>query len=189
MKMLPKARNTNIVVQETGKEILIYDLIINKAFHLNETAALVYQLCDGRRTVNKISELMSKKLETNVSADIVWLFMKDLKRNNLLDNYGELTNYFAGLTRREVIRKIGLASMVALPVIIPVVVPLAAHAQSACANPGGSPAGTNLTGFPSQPDCPTCLAFGSTFCCSGNATLNSCGAVGGGGVACNIKCS
>jgi hypothetical protein len=36
----PISRQQNIVVQDLGSEVLIYDLTINKAFCLNETSAL-----------------------------------------------------------------------------------------------------------------------------------------------------
>jgi hypothetical protein len=94
----PISRKANIVVQDLETEVLIYDLTINKAFCLNQTAGLVYQLCDGRRTVAEISDLMSKELKTLVSEDFVWLALDGLKKDNLLENADELANHFAGLT-------------------------------------------------------------------------------------------
>jgi Coenzyme PQQ synthesis protein D (PqqD) len=82
----PISRKANIVVQDLETEVLIYDLTINKAFCLNQTAGLVYQLADGRRTVAEISDLMSKELKTLVSEDFVWLALDGLKKDNLLEN-------------------------------------------------------------------------------------------------------
>ena len=109
---------------------MIYDLTINKAYCLNQTAGFVYQLCDGRRTVAEISDLMSKELKTLVSDDFVWLALNGLKKDGLLENADELANHFAGLTRREVVKRVGLASMVMLPLISSVAAPNAAMAQS-----------------------------------------------------------
>ena len=130
----PISRKANIVVQEMDSEILIYDLSINKAYCLNQTAGLVFQLCDGKRTVAEISDLMSKELKMLVSEDCVWLALDGLKKDGLLENAEELTNHFAGLTRREVVKKVGLASMVMLPLISSVVAPNAVMAASGLPN-------------------------------------------------------
>jgi len=126
----PNSRKANILVQDLENEVLIYDLTINKAFCLNQTAGLVYQLCDGKRTVAEISDLMSKRLKTLVSEDFVWLALDGLKKDDLLENADELADHFSGLTRREVVKRVGLASMVMLPLISSVVAPSAAMAAS-----------------------------------------------------------
>lgn len=127
----PISRKANIVVQDLKDEVLIYDLTINKAYCLNQTAGLVYQLCDGKRTVAEISDLMSKELKTLVSEDFVWLAVDGLKNDGLLDNGSEVTNHFVGVSRREAVKRVGLASMVMLPLISSMVAPSAVMAQSA----------------------------------------------------------
>jgi hypothetical protein len=42
----PISRQSNVVVQEIEGEVLIYDLKVNQAYCLNQTSALVFQLCD-----------------------------------------------------------------------------------------------------------------------------------------------
>lgn len=51
------------LVQELEKEILVYDLGIDKAFCLNKTSAIIWQLCNGANSVADIAELMSRKLK------------------------------------------------------------------------------------------------------------------------------
>ena len=138
MTNYPQSRKANIVVQELENEVLIYDLTINKAFCLNQTSALVYELADGTKTVSEISNLMSKKLKTLVSEDLVWLALDGLKKDNLLENADKVPNHFAGLSRREIIKRVGLASMAMLPIISSVVAPNAAMAQSGCAANGAA---------------------------------------------------
>lgn len=128
----PKTRNENIVIQEMNKEILIYDLKDNKAFCLNETSAIIYQLCDGKRTIREIADVMSMKLKTLVSEDYVPLPLHELKKDRLLENADEFEDYFAGMSRREMVKKVGLASMIALPIISSVIAPLAVSAASIC---------------------------------------------------------
>lgn len=59
-KIKPLARSADIVVQEFGNEVLIYDLRINKAFNLNETSTLVWQLCDGHKSISEIADDLTK---------------------------------------------------------------------------------------------------------------------------------
>jgi hypothetical protein len=132
MKNAPMSRKEDIVIQELNNEILIYDLKINKAYCLNETSALVYQLCNGKNSVSDISRTIGKKLKSPVTEDFVWLAIDQLKKENLLDNSQQIETKFEGVSRREVIRRVGFASIVALPVISSIVAPTAAMAQSTC---------------------------------------------------------
>jgi aminopeptidase-like protein len=89
MKIYPTARTKNIVIQQLGKELLLYDLANNKVYCLNETSGLVWQLSDGKKSLTDISRLMREKLKTNVSEDLIWLALEQLKRNDLLANGAE----------------------------------------------------------------------------------------------------
>lgn len=128
----PKTRNENIVVQAMENEILIYDLKENKAFCLNETSALIYQLCDGKRNVAEIARGFNEITKQPINEDLIWLALDSLKKNNLLEDESIEIN-FNGLNRRQVVKKIGLASLTALPIISSIVAPTAAHAASGLA--------------------------------------------------------
>jgi Coenzyme PQQ synthesis protein D (PqqD) len=128
----PKSRKENLVVQELDGEVLIYDLNKNKAFCLNKTSALVWQSCDGSRTIADISDAVGKQLNSQVNEDIVWLALDQLSKENLVEKQTENNDKFNGLSRREVIRKVGLASIVALPLVTSLVAPKAIHAASNC---------------------------------------------------------
>ena len=80
MEYKPLSRQSGIVVQELENEILVYDLHLDKAFCLNETAGSVFQFCDGRNTVSEIRDLMSQSLKILVSGDLVLLTINDLKK-------------------------------------------------------------------------------------------------------------
>jgi hypothetical protein len=130
MKIKPLTRTKNILVQELEDEVLVYDLNVNRAFSLNNTSALVWKLCDGNSTVPEICEKMSLKLKKSVSEDVVWLALDQFIGDGLLENGDDLGDHFAGQSRREVIRKVGIASMVALPLVSSIVAPMASAAQS-----------------------------------------------------------
>jgi hypothetical protein len=148
----PVARQTDLVVQELKGELLIYDLLVNKAYCLNETSALVYQLCDGSRSVREISGQLSRELKSPVPEDLIWVALEQLKKSNLLAAGEELEISFGGgLSRREAIRRVGLASVIALPVISSLVAPTAADAQS-----GGGTCPSNVCIPPGQDACAGC---------------------------------
>ncbi len=132
MKNYPVSRKDNLVVQEMDREILIYDLNDNKAFCLNETSMLIWQACDGEKSTAEISQIISKKLNTPANEDLVWLALDQLKKENLIENGNQLRNNFAGMSRREVIKKVGLGTMIALPIIASIGAPKAIYAQSTC---------------------------------------------------------
>lgn len=184
MTNLPRSRQSDIVVQELETETLIYDLKTNKAYCLNETASIVWQRCDGTKTINEISKSLSQKLNEPMTEDVVWLALDQFKRDGLLESGQEVEIKFNGLNRRQMVKKVGLASMIALPVITSVIAPSAAMAQSGgpvCVNPGGAAAGVFLggaggTGFCSTPGIAnaTCTSIRGNLCCTGMATADAC---------------
>ncbi len=133
MNKLPQSRQFDIVVQDLQSEVLIYDLRTNKAFCLNETSSMIWQLCEGKYSVKQISQSISQKLNKPITEDLVWLALDQFKRDGLLENNNAFEINFSGLNRRQVIKKIGFASLVALPVISSIVVPNAAMAASGLA--------------------------------------------------------
>lgn len=129
MKNAPLSRKTDVVVQESGKETLVYDLKTNKAFCLNETSSAVWRLCDGSRTTADISAEMAKIFNNPISENFVRFALDQLNRDHLLE--GKVGAHFAEVSRRALIRKIGFTSLVALPTISSLVAPRAMMAQSA----------------------------------------------------------
>lgn len=122
---LPVSRSADIVVQEAGDELLIYDLKTHKAFCLNKTAARVFNACNGK---SGFYELKSKYKFTD---DLIFLTLDALRKKNLLEENSDQSP-FTGLTRREAIQKVGLGSMIALPVITALIAPISSQAASGC---------------------------------------------------------
>lgn len=132
MKNTPISRKDGIVVQEANSELLIYDLNRNKALCLNDIAAAIWLACDGNRDISALTNHVSEKFEHTVSDEYIWLALDHLKKENLLENNNGSALDFTGFSRREAIKKIGMTSMAALPVITSLVAPTAIHAQSVC---------------------------------------------------------
>lgn len=157
---LPQTKSENVVVQHLKGEILIYDLTTNKAFCLNETAAKVFNCCDGQTS---FAELKSKY---NFTDDMIYLALDDLKANGLIEDYA--STHFAGMSRREVIKKVGIGTMIALPVISALVAPPAiSAASSACTCTAAAGSQARLPGCPctdNEDCCGVCQA--GSFTCS-----------------------
>ena len=153
----PTARHSGLVVQEYENEVLVYDLLSHKAIYLNQTSAAVWRECNGKNGLAEIAESLSKQSGCSVPDDVVWLALDQLSKNELLVEPTGLKDHFRGLSRREVMRRIGLTTAVALPIIGAIVAPKAAHAQSgAGACQGGICFCLNATGTAGE-ICPTTL--------------------------------
>lgn len=131
-KVKPIARKHDLVIQQADNEVLVYDLNTNKAACLNETAAFVWQNCDGSNGIADIAQALGRKTNSDVNDDLVWLAIDELSKNKLLEEKVAAEYSFAGISRRDVIKKIGLGTMIALPIIASLVAPTAIHANSAC---------------------------------------------------------
>ena len=132
MKLKPRARTEEIVFQELVGETLVYDLRSNKAVCLNETAGIVWKLCNGDRSVSKMVDEMSRETNSSVTEDFVWFAVEELYKADLLAEGIVPDERFAGLSRRDLVRRVGIASVVALPIVSSITAPQAAAAQSTC---------------------------------------------------------
>lgn len=173
MNKLPQVRHENIVVKDLENEVLIYDLDKHKAYTLNETSAIVWNLCDGKTSVAQMAKQLSEKLKTPVGEEVVWLALDSFKKDNLLADSENIEIEYNGLSRRQVIRQVGLASMIALPVVSSLIAPSAAHATSGagtqangttCTNPGGGASCASSICTPTVTQAPGGTASG-TYCC------------------------
>jgi hypothetical protein len=156
MQNMPQTRQEGLIVRELDGEILIYDSKNNRAHCLNQTAALVWKQCDGRKTAIDISRSLSLELGTELDERIVWFALKQFGRDHLLEEKLSMPPAFiaADLNRREMVRALGLAAVVAVPLVTSILAPTAA--QAATCLPQGS----------------SCTA--STQCCSGLCSSNIC---------------
>ncbi len=129
--MLPKHRSSDLVVQEVGDETVVYDLISNRVVCLNRTSSVIWKYCTGARTSQEVALAATAALGSDVSVDVVHFALQQLGNEALLED--ELPKmHFAGMSRREVIRRIGLTTAIAIPLVSSVTAPEAIHAQSAC---------------------------------------------------------
>jgi hypothetical protein len=126
----PESRKTDLIVSEIDAEILIYDQKTNKAFCLNQTSALIWKLCDGRRSLADISRALSEALNAEVDEGLVWLALEQLKQSDLIEHDMAAPASISGLSRRQALRKIGVAAAITLPLVSSIVAPTPINAAS-----------------------------------------------------------
>ena len=153
MEKMPQARRSGLIIQEVDSEILIYDENTNKAHCLNQTAAKVWKYCDGETTLADACSALSRDLETPVDEKLVWYAVDQFAKDNLLEKDIEPPTFIiAGMNRRQMVRTLGLAAIVALPLVTSIVAPT--PAQAATCQPNGASCGTSAqccSGFCSGP--------------------------------------
>jgi hypothetical protein len=128
----PRARKEGLLVQELANEVLVYDQERDKAHCLNPTAALVWKHCDGRTGVKQISRLLEKSLGTSVDEDVVWCALNQLEKDHLLGEQFAWPVEVERLSRRELIRRLGIGAAIAIPLVTSIIAPTVAYAGSGC---------------------------------------------------------
>jgi hypothetical protein len=136
----PKSlKRDHLVVEELGTELMIYDQKRNQAFCLNQKAAFVWQHCDGQTTVAAIAAEMEQALGEPVDEKVVEFALQSLANDGLLEPANSLF-VATGMTRRDLIQKVGVRAAVALPLVTALLVATPkAHASGKGSSGGGKP--------------------------------------------------
>ena len=127
----PVARAKNLLIEEIGGELLVYDTIKNRAHCLNESAAAVWKHCDGSRTVSELARQVFPQMSPASGEQVVNLALERLRRRNLLN--GDLKQPIVDLSRRQLLRQVGMAAAglgILAPLVSTVVAPNSAYALS-----------------------------------------------------------
>jgi hypothetical protein len=144
---LPRARRSKLVVRELADETLVYDVEGHRAHCLNRTAALVWELSDGESTVSRIAARMGERLSARVPEEVVRLALEQLADRGLLAPGGARPAPTANpVSRRAMMRRLGLAAAVALPLVTSVISPTPVMAQSPCTETSCPPGTTCQAG-------------------------------------------
>lgn len=119
----PLARSTDLIVEELGDELLVYDEQTNRGHCLSPNAARVWRRCDGRTPVAGLSA------QVDLDAETVDRALDELMGCGLLES-GRSAN--GGTTRRELTIRLAKAggAVAAAPLIVSITAPTPAAAQS-----------------------------------------------------------
>lgn len=148
----PLARKEKLVIEQMANEVLVYDLESHKAHCLNLTSAVIWQHCNGKNSVIRIIQLASRDLQTSVSEDVVLLALNQLEKFHLLEKQTDFAFTLPKVSRRDLMKRIGVASAIAIPLVTSIVAPTAL-ANASCVNqpctvgtPGTCPAACTCSG-------------------------------------------
>ena len=122
-------RIDDVIIERCGSEMVVFVPATNEAHSLNQTASLIFDLCDG---VTTRAQMVAALRDVGLPADtaIVNLALADLADASLVVVGDERRE--PGLSRRAVIRRLGLsaAAIAMLPVVETILVQPAAAQMS-----------------------------------------------------------
>lgn len=155
--MRPFAQHDQYLIRELPNETLLYEKDTHEAHCLNKTAARIWRLCDGTRSMKDLAKAVEP--ESGVAADqVVQLAIGHLGKSGLLVSGFTLPAEADLHSRRAALVKFGLTALT-LPVVQSILVPTAQAAASVVPGPTGpagpaGPAGTNGTNGAAGPTGP-----------------------------------
>jgi hypothetical protein len=139
---MPRARQQGLIVENLPGEVLVYDSERDRAHCLNQTAALIWKYCDGKTAVSQMARRLERDLNTTkVDERMVTYALEQLSKDHLLEETFVPAAILSGLTRRQMVRTLGIAAVIAVPVVTSIIVPTA-QAATSCSAPG-QPCGTS----------------------------------------------
>ena len=152
---LPLARQDQLTFQHVDNEVIIYDGASAQASVLNQTAAVIWSLCDGKTAVRDIAVRASAQLNAPVNEALVWYTLDQLSKKGLMTERTAMPLNFKGMSRRDFLRAGAIGAAVVLPVVVTMTAPKTSHAASC----GGA-------GAPCDPI--------TTPCCTGFTCAGTC---------------
>jgi hypothetical protein len=120
----PESRREQLISQEVGQELVVYDQQTHTAHRLNRTAALVWRLADGERSVSDISKILHDTADVPEDEELVRMALSELDKSGLL--LRGLPTLDERITRRRLLSM----SAALIPVVASIGVPSPASAQS-----------------------------------------------------------
>jgi Coenzyme PQQ synthesis protein D (PqqD) len=138
-EMKPKSLSRDqLVVEDLGAELMIYDQKRNRAFCLNQKAAFIWQRCDGKTTVGELAAKLAHSSGEAIDEKVVHFALQSLFQDGLLEPSSFEPVVPLGMTRRQVMQKIGVRAAIALPLVTTLMVATPkAHASGKSSSGGG----------------------------------------------------
>lgn len=81
----PRRNERTLVWRHTQAGLVIYDYRNGGVFHLNESAALVWQLCDGRHTTAAIARKLGDYWGEHCLPADIWSLIEELADLSLVE--------------------------------------------------------------------------------------------------------
>ncbi|MFK7918849.1 MAG: PqqD family peptide modification chaperone [Ilumatobacter sp.] len=143
-----------LVLEVVHDESLVFNNERGEATALNQSAALVFQLCDGSHTIADMTAALEGAGLGESSEDAVWLALGELADAGLIDLEAERP---AHVNRRSLLKKVGLsaAALAALPVIETIKAPSVMAQASSTPSPTSAPTPAPTTATSAPTPAPT----------------------------------
>ena len=116
-------------VEQLENELCVYDLERKVVHNLNSTATLVWEQCDGQTEPAEIAAKVEADLGTPYGEDLVWMTLNELEQAHLLENEVVQPADRSLMSRRTMLKQMGVAAALA-PVVVSIVAPSPAQAQT-----------------------------------------------------------
>lgn len=128
---IPRSLQENLSIQQIGTETLVYDERRHKAFCLNETSSAIWRLANGERNVGQISSEAIIALKVPISPEVVSFALDELRREGLVE-FTLSPACGPAISRRIMLRQLGVGAALLVPTVAAIVAPTAAQAYSGC---------------------------------------------------------
>jgi len=156
MKYTPRVKQ-GLLRHRLDDQVLVYDSNADQVHLLDSTTAHVLELLDAGNSADSVAKEFTQKLGSDSSDELVALSFDELRKARLLDETDGDIEPLADLSRRNFLRKAGIAA--AAGIAIPVIVTMTANSGYAqgCATSGQACGGSDpvcCTGL-------TCVNLGS----------------------------
>ena len=117
--MRPRARRSGFLLRPVGDQLVVFDQARQRLHVLSRTAAVVWRLCDGERTVAELIEAVGRELGVPADESLITLALQQLDEAQLLEVHLARAPGEDSVSRREMLHRTAaaLAAGVLLPTI------------------------------------------------------------------------
>jgi hypothetical protein len=131
MNSLPRVR-PGLLRHELDGQVLIYDAREDRVHLLDTTTGHVFELLEqGERSREGIVSELATRMNSLESESLLQLSLDELRKADLLDDGAEMPP-LSDISRRELLRKVGLAGAALLIPAIATLTATTAYAQASC---------------------------------------------------------
>ena len=128
--MLPHRRHEDLIVREIDRELLVYDRKTRKTVCLNESAAVIWQLCDGKTSIDDLSRRLSESFAVPPDPRLIQVALSDFARSRLLDPKSVSDD--VKISRREALAGVAGVPLALIPTVFALSAPTPAQAAASC---------------------------------------------------------
>ena len=116
--MKPRAQRSGFLLRPVGDQMVVFDQARQRLHVLSQTAALVWQHCDGEHSVAELIDPVSAELGAPVDESVIMLALAQLDEARLLEDRLAPTSADDSLSRRDMLQR---AAAVAVGVLLPTI--------------------------------------------------------------------